>query len=84
MKFKVCLNSREMQLVHDCVSFAFNEGTLLMEYTTSEFVDLMLNISDLDPIDFNEAINFVKNLIGEQATNKLSKEAIIKIYDVAR
>lgn len=84
MKFKICLNSREMQLVHDCISFAFNEGTLLNDYSSSEFANLMLTISDLDPIDFNEAINFVKNLIGENATEFLTKEAIIKIYDMSR
>lgn len=84
MKFKICLNSREMKLVHDCISFAFNEGTLLCDYSSSEFANLMLTISDLDPIDFNEAINFVKNLIGENATELLTKEAIIKIYDMSR
>lgn len=84
MKFKICLNSNEMKLVHDCISFAFNEGTLLSDYSPSEFIDLMLAISDLDPIDFKEAILFVQNLIGEQATSQLSKEAIIKIYDISR
>lgn len=84
MKFKLCLNSREMKLVHDCISFAFNEGTLLRDYTSSEFADLMLSISDLDPVDFKEAILFVQNLIGEKATSNLTKEAIIKIYDISR
>lgn len=84
MKFNICLNSREMKLVHDCISFAFNEGTLLSDYSSSEFANLMLTISDLDPIDFNEAINFVKNLIGENATELLTKEAIIRIYDMSR
>lgn len=84
MKFNIWLNSNEMKLVHDCISFAFNEGTLLRDYSSSEFTDLMLTISDLDPIDFQEAISYVRSLIGEEATSQLSKDSIIKIYEKTR
>lgn len=80
MKYKLVVDSDELRLIHDCISYTYTEGSLLKSYSVTEFINLMDVVANAPLENYQEAYDFVKSVVGNDVS-RLSKESVVKLFD---
>lgn len=79
MKYKLVVDSDELRLIHDCISYTYTEGSLLNSYSVTEFINLMDIVANASLENYQEAYDFVKSVVGNDVS-RLSKESVVKLF----